>query len=86
MSGIFNNIQQFLLNLVNQIQRLSPFIGLAVVVIAGLIYTFGDDQMAQGAKKYGKQVVIGLACVWLGSIIINTLISLFGANITPLSP
>ena len=55
-----------------------------MVAVAGLIYTFGDQEASESAKRYGKKVVIGLFCVWFASLIINTLIELFGAGVSPL--
>ncbi|MDO4680807.1 MAG: TrbC/VirB2 family protein [Aerococcus sp.] len=85
MQGLFNNISQFLQRLAQQIQTLSPWVGLAIVVIAGIMYAIGDQEMSEGAKRHLKRAIIGLALVWLASTVINTLISLFGAQINPLS-
>ena len=84
MSGIFSNIVQFIQSFVQQLQNISPWVCLAVVAVAGLIYTFGDQEASESAKRYGKKVVIGLFCVWFASLIINTLIELFGAGVSPL--
>ena len=79
MSGIFSNIVQFIQSFVQQLQNISPWVG-----VAGLIYTFGDQEASESDKRYGKYVVIGLFCVWFASLIINTLIELFGAGVSPL--
>lgn len=80
MTGIFNNLAQFLIAGIRQAQAISPILAAAAAVIFGLMYAFGGQQAAQTAKSRGVQMIAGCLVVWLVAIFVNTLISLAGAG------
>lgn len=80
MTEIFKNLQSFILKMVQQVQKISPWLALAAVIIAGLMYAFGGQQMTQLAKSMGWRVIVGLLIIWGAAAIVNTLIELGGTT------
>lgn len=80
MEDMFSNLQQFITNFIQQVQGLSPWLAAGCVVIVALMYAFGGQQASQMAKSWGWKIVVGLFVIWGVAAIINTLISMFGAD------
>src|SRR5699024_9247721 len=80
MAEIFQNLQQFILRAIEQVQGLSPWLAAAGAVIFGLMFAFGSEQSSQFAKSRGTKMVFGLIIIWAVSAVVNTLIQLAGPN------